>query len=193
MARSFDRFTVSEAESMIRNNLSAMRKAYTEMRDVAQKRIKRMGESAFSESRTYQQFKGGFQKLKDIDKRDFAKAFSELSKFVGSKASSISGQRSIRDKTIATWQEQGLNLNAKNYDKAIKILEEMRRRKITYGSDKVVELADSMLSLDDQQTSEWLDHLDTLLEHSDEVSEIADQYDGFTAVDIDDLINDLGW
>jgi len=193
MARSFERFTVSQAESMIRNNLSAMKKAYTEMRDIAQKRIKRMGESAFSESRTYQQFKGGFQKLKDIDSRDFAKAFSELSKFVGSKASSISGQRSIRDKTIATWQEQGLNLNAKNYDKAIKILEEMRRRKITYGSDKVVELADSMLSLDDQQTSEWLDHLDTLLEHSDEVADMADQYNEFTAVDIDDLINDLGW
>ena len=193
MPRSFDRFSVSEAESMMRSNLSAMKKAYTEMRDVAQKRIKRMGESVFSESKTYQQFKGGFQKIKEIDMRDFAKAFSELSKFVGSKASSISGQRSIRDKTIATWQEQGLNLNPKNYDKAIKILEEMRRRKITYGSDKVVELADSMLGLDDQQTNEWLDHLETLLEHSDEVAEMAEDRNGFTSVDIDDLIDELGW
>lgn len=193
MPRSFDRFTVTEAEAMMRDSYAAMRKAYTEMRDVAQKRLKRMGESEFSSSKTYQQYQGGFQKLKDIDKRDFAKAFSELSKFVGSKASSISGQRSIRDKTIATWREQGLNLNPRNYDKAIKILEEMRRRKITYGSDKVVELADTMLYLDEQQTAEWLEHIDTLLEHSDEVSEMADQYNGFQSVGIDELIDEIGW
>lgn len=177
----------------MRDSYAAMKKAYTEMRDVAQKRLKRMGESEFSGSKTYQQYQGGFQKLKDIDKRDFAKAFSELSKFVGSKASSISGQRSIRDKTIATWREQGLNLNPRNYDKAIKILEEMRRRKITYGSDKVVELADTMLYLDDQQTADWLEHIDTLLEHSDEVSEMADQYNGFQSVGIDELIDEIGW
>lgn len=193
MARSFDRFSVTEAEAMMRNNYAAMKKAYTEMRDVAQKRIKRMGESEFAGSKTYQQYQGGFQKIKDIDKRDFAKAFSELSKFVGSKGSSISGQRAIREKTIATWREQGLNLNPRNYDKAIKILEEMRRRKITYGSDKVVELADTMLYLDDQQTNEWLEHIDTLLEHSDEVSDMADQYNGYQSVDIEDLISEIGW
>ena len=35
-------------------------------------------------------------------------------------------QKQIKEKTIKTWQDQGLNLNQKNYDKTIKILEEMR-------------------------------------------------------------------
>ena len=100
----------------------------------------------------------------------------------------MTGQKQIKEKTIKTWQDQGLNLNQKNYDKTIKILEEMRRRKIVYGSDKAVELADSMLDLDDQQTNEWLDHLDLLLQHTDELQEIPD----LAGYDFDEILDMLG-
>ena len=100
----------------------------------------------------------------------------------------MTGQKQIREKTIKTWQDQGLNLNQKNYDKTIKIMEEMRRRKIVYGSDKAVELADSMLDLDDQQTNEWLDHLDTLLQHTDKLQEIPD----LAGYDFDEILDMLG-
>ena len=86
-----------------------------------------------------------------------------------------------------------MNLNSKNYDKVIKILEEMRKQKIVYGSDKAVELAESMLDLDDQQTNEWLEHLDTLLQHTDELAEMKDEKSGYTMVDIDDLLKETGW
>lgn len=181
-------YSVQGASTLQRENFSAMKKEYTRMRDVAQKRIKRL-EKEMPNSKAYQRNVGGFKKVKDIDPRDFAKAFSELYKFVNAKGSTVSGQRDIRRKTIKTWQEQGINLNERNYDKAIQILEEMRKQKIVYGSDKVVELADSMLELDDQQTNDFLDHLDKALQHSDEIAEIP-ELSGYTFDEVMKLIGD---
>ena len=184
-------YTVQGAETMARvgtkDDMATMRAEYTRMRDVAQKRIKRLGKQ-FPESKAYQSHKQGFAKLKELDPRDFPKAFAELAKFVKAKGSTVTGQKQIKEKTIKTWQDQGLNLNSKNYDKTIKILEEMRKQKIVYGSDKAVELADSMLDLDDQQTNEWLNHLDTLLQHTDELQEIPD----VAGYDFDEILEMLG-
>lgn len=190
-------YTVQGAETMARvgtkDDLATMRAEYTRMRDVAQKRIKRLSKH-FPESKAYQSHKQGFAKLKDLDPRDFPKAFAELAKFVRAKGSTVTGQKQIKEKTIKTWQDQGLNLNSKNYDKTIKVLEEMRKQKIVYGSDKAVELADAMLSLDDQQTNEWLDHLDTLLQHTQELDMWKDVMESRgETVDIDQLIKELGW
>ena len=184
-------YTVQGAETMARvgtkDDMATMRAEYTRMRDVAQKRIKRLGQQ-FPESKAYQSHAKGFPKLRDLDPRDFAKAFSELAKFVKAKGSTVTGQKEIKNKTIKTWQDQGLNLNQKNYDKTIKILEEMRKQKIVYGSDKAVELADSMLDLDDQQTNQWLDHLETLLQHTDELQEIPD----VSGYSFDEILDMLG-
>lgn len=189
-------YTVQGAETMARmgtkDDLSTMRSEYTRMRDIAQKRLKRL-EKAFPDSKAVQSHPHGFPKLKTLDPRDFPKAFAELAKFVKAKGSTVTGQKQIKEKTIKTWQDQGLNLNQKNYDKTIKILEEMRRRKIVYGSDKAVELADYMLDLDDQQTNEWLDHLDSLLQHTDEL-DVMDEFTGSgNYVDMDEIIKELGW
>lgn len=201
-------YTVQGAETMARlatkDDMSTMRAEYTRMRDVAQKRLKRL-EKAFPESKALQHRYNtgkvdksgkpitalGFQKLKNLDPRDFAKAFSELAKFVKAKSSTVTGQKQIKAKTIKTWQDQGLNLNPKNYDKTIKILEETRRQKLVYGSDKVVALADAMMELSDQQTNDWLNHLEKLLEHSDEMKDIVDS--GYTPVDMDEFIKEIGW
>ena len=184
-------YTVQGAETMARvgtkDDMATMRAEYTRMRDVAQKRIKRLGKQ-FPESKAYQSHAKGFAKLKELDPRDFPKAFAELAKFVKAKGSTVTGQKQIKEKTIKTWQDQGLNLNQKNYDKTIKILEEMRKQKIVYGSDKAVELADSMLDLDDQQTNEWLDHLETLLQHTDELQEIPD----VSGYSFDEILQILG-
>jgi len=199
-------YTVQGAETMARmgtkDDLATMRAEYTRMRDVAQKRVARL-QKMFPESvgakhryntgKTDKEgnliYKSGFPTLKTLDPRDFPKAFAELAKFVKAKGSTVTGQKQIKEKTIKTWQDQGLNLNQKNYDKVIKILEEMRRRKIVYGSDKAVELAESMLDLDDQQTNEWLDHLDYLLQHTEELQEIP-ELRGYDFDEIRDMIGD---
>lgn len=186
-------YTEQGAETMARlgtkDDMSTMRSEYTRMRDVAQKRIKRLAKQ-FPESKAYQSHKKGFAKLKDLDPRDFPKAFAELAKFVKAKGSTVTGQKQIKEKTIKTWQDQGLGINEKNYDHIIRILEEMRKRKVVYGSDKVVELADAMLELDDQQTSDWLQHIDDMLAHSDEVAEIMESSGG--SVTLDELLSMIG-
>ena len=192
-----DWYTVQGAESMFssgtKDDIATMKAEYTRMRDTAQKRVKRLAEK-YPDSKVYQAHAKGFQKLKDMDPRDFPKAFAELAKFLKAKGSTVSGQKEIKAKTIKTWQDQGLNLNSKNYDKTIKILEEMRKQKIVYGSDKAVELADSMLDLDDQQTNAWLDRLDTLLLHTQELDLWKDVYSSRGEdVDIDTLLSEIGW
>lgn len=184
-------YTVQGAETMARlstkDDLATMRAEYTRMRDVAQKRIKRL-EKAFPDSKAVQNHPKGFPKLKTLDPRDFPKAFAELAKFVKAKGSTVTGQKQIKEKTIKTWQDQGLNLNQRNYDKTIKVLEEMRRQKIVYGSDKAVELAESMLELNDEQTNQWLDHLDVLLQHTEELQEIPE----VSGYDFDEILEMLG-
>lgn len=184
-------YTVQGAETMVRmstkDDMSTMRSEYTRMRDTAQKRLKRL-EKAFPESKAVESHPRGFPKLKDLDPRDFPKAFAELAKFLKAKGSTVTGQKRIKEKTIKTWQDQGLNLNQKNYADVIRILEEMRRQKIVYGSDKAVELADSMLDLDDRQKENWLDHLDILLRHTEDLQEIPN----LRGYDFDEILDLLG-
>lgn len=192
-----ERVTVDQAKTMMRDSMREMRKAYTQMRDIAQKRIKRLSESEFSWSKAYTEHRNGFKKLSEIDQADFAKAYSELSKFVTAKASSVSGQKSIRQKTIATWNRQGIPLSKENYNRTIKILEEMRKRKIVYGSDTAEEVARITLGLSDEQFGDVLDHLEDYLTHTEELADFMEsRYDaetGYQLVDMDDFRQEIGW
>lgn len=189
-------YTVQGAETMFRtgtkDDISTMRTEYTRMRDTAQKRLKRL-EKVFPNSKVVENRPHGFPKLRDIHPSDFPKAFTELAKFLRAKGSTVTGQRQIKEKTINTWQKQGLNLNDKNYDRVIRILEEMRKQKIVYGSDKVLEAEEAMMELDDMQFYKWMDHLDTILQHTDELQEMKGSQNGFVEVDIDEFIKKLGW
>lgn len=199
-------YSVQGAETMARigtkDDMSTMRSEYTRMRDAAQKRIARL-QKAFPEAKAGQHryntgkvdkegnpiYKSGFPTLKSLDPRDFPKAFAELAKFLKAKSSTVTGQKQIKEKTLNTWKNQGLNLNNENYDRVIKILERMRNEKIVYGSDKVVELADITLNLEinDMQMRDWLDHLETLLPNVDELQEIPD----LRGYDFDEVIEML--
>lgn len=192
-----ERVTVDQAKAMMRDDIRAMRKEYTKMRDIAQKRIQRLGKSEFSESKAYTEHRTGFKKLSEIDTANFAKAFSELSKFVTAKASSVSGQKAIRQKTIETWNRQGIPLTKENYNRTIKILEEMRKRKIVYGSDTAEEVARITLGLSDEQFDDVLDNLEEYLTHTEELADFMEsRYDpqtGYQLVNMDDFRKEIGW
>jgi len=217
------RVTVIEAEAMIRDDLDAMRREYTRMRDIAQKRVARLQKS-FSETVAAKQryitgydangapiYKMGFQTLKNLDKmslNNFAKAFSELSKFLNAKGSTIKGQREMEQKTtaslneaIGTEDEQGnpvMPVNPGNYWRVIKILNAARSQKLVYGSDKMVELADATLALSKDQFDVILDNLETALSHSDTIdvslAVYMEKHDikSYQMVDMDDFIQMLG-
>lgn len=193
-----DWYTVESAQNM---RPSDLRREYTRLRDIAQKRIQRLGNN-YEWTRAYQEHREGFQKIKDIDPRDLPKAFSELAKFVNSKGSSASGQREIQKKTTETLNnaigETGA-VNSRNYRRVISILNEARKQKIVYGSDKIVQLADATLSLSQDAFDTVLDNLESMITHSDSVSAALDAYadthniSDYSQVDMDEFISELGW
>ena len=170
-------YTVQALESIARgankDDWASIRTEYTRLRDIAHKRIMRLGESEFKTSAAYQAHKGDFPKLRDLDPRDIPAAMAEMVKFLNAKTSTVSGQRSRRSKTIQAWKEQGLDLNEKNYKKVMALMKEMRSRKLLYGSDKVVTLVETTME------KGWnfnrilrSKELDKLLANADQVSEI---------------------
>ena len=168
------------------SSIAAMRREYARMRDVAQKRLARL-EKAYPNVAAVREHPRGFMKTTDLKPADMATALSDLERFLRAKGSTVSGQRSIERKTIETFQRQGLGLTPKNYNIAIEIFEEMRKQKIVYGSDKVVELAESMLELDDQQRGNWLDHLSELLPKASDITEIPE----LCGMDADEVLKRL--
>ena len=82
---------------------AAIRKEYTRLRDISQKRLKRMGSSRFSESQTYKMNVAHYPKLKDIKTpEELAYRLSDLSRFIESPLSTITGQKSQMQKSLAT-------------------------------------------------------------------------------------------
>ena len=170
-------YTVQALESMYRGSnkadMQALKNEYTRLRDIAHKRISRLGKSEFKKSAAYQAHKMDFPKLRNLDPRDIPKAMADMVKFLQAKTSTVSGQRSRKRKTMEAWMKQGLNLTEKNYDKVMALLHVMRSRKILYGSDKVISLVDASME------KRWnfnkvlnSKELDKLLANADQVGEI---------------------
>lgn len=142
------------------DDLRAIKDEYTRLRDIAQKRLKRLAGSEFSNRKVvtsnvtkFYDDKGnviksymGFPKLRDLNPNDIPAAMAALAKFVGAKGSTVSGQRSRRDYLIEKFQEDGLNITEKTYDKFMDLLEIMRSRKITYGSDKIADVVNIVVA-----------------------------------------------
>ena len=142
-------YTVEALESIIgsanKDDMSAIRTEYTRLRDIAHKRWKRLGESEFANSPAYTSHAGDFPKLREMDPRDLPKAFANMVRFLRAQTSTLSGQKTRRQKNIEEWNKLGLNLTEKNYDNVMKMLREMRSRKIIYGSDKVLAVVETTM------------------------------------------------
>ena len=198
----FDKITVIEAESLVHSDASAVIREYARMRDIARKRMNRMKDDAFDWTKSS---KEKFPAFQNMDLRDLPKAFSELSKFLASKRSTLGGQKEIRNKTMETLNraigaiyedettgEEKLDksvahVNKQNYSRVIKILEEARRMKITYDSAKMVELANTTLALSDDAFDAVLDKLDSAIQKRNQFTEIK-ELSGYSFDDIQKML-----
>lgn len=144
-----EKYTVEALESIIgsanKDDMTAIRTEYTRLRDIAHKRWKRLGESEFAESPAYTSHAGDFPKLREMDPRDLPKAFANMVRFLRAQTSTLSGQKTRKQKNIEEWNKLGLNLTEKNYDNVMRMLREMRSRKIIYGSDKVLAVVETTM------------------------------------------------
>lgn len=207
-------YTVQGAKSMLRgtrDDIATIRAEYTRMRDVAQKRIKRLGE-AFPESKAFSSHRNGFPKLKDISPQDLPYAFSELYKFVHAKTSTVTGQREAQAKTMSTLNkavgagEKGkegappqAGVTKENYWRVIKILERARRNKRNYGSEYIITLAEATLGLSKRQFNVVLNNLDRLVNNADEFKDSLESYMAkhnivnYKRVPMSKFIKEIGW
>ena len=204
-------YTEQGAKSLTEKEL---RKEYTRMRDVAQKRIGRLSQE-YSESKAYSEHRKGFRKLSEIDSRDLPKAFAEIAKFVRAKTSTVSGQRVAQAKTTSTLNkavgagsDKGdgnvqAGVTKENYWRTIKILNRVRQLKLAkiYGSDKIVELAETTLGLNSDQFDKVLDNLEIFLDATEEGSLQSDievymaenDIKAYQRIDMDDFMSKMGY
>lgn len=91
-------------------SVKEMRKQYTYFRDIAMKRLKRLGESEFADSQAYLKNINQFKPLSRIETQaELEKRLYTVQKFLRSKGSTISGQKAIRKKAVEAAQEKGLD------------------------------------------------------------------------------------
>lgn len=103
-----------------------LRKEYSRLRGVAQKSIKRLGQSEFAGGATYRAAKNRFPTLKGIkSQRQLVMALTDVSQFLAAKSHSVSGLREIRAAQVHTWQsDYGYKfVTIGNYDAWVEFLE----------------------------------------------------------------------
>ena len=104
----------------------ALRKEYTRLRKVANKRLARLQESKYKDSELAKEYAGGFEILANV--ADLPRELTTLARFVASEKSSISGLKRMETKAISTLHQHGYTfVNAGNVGQFGAFMEEMRQ------------------------------------------------------------------
>ena len=105
---------------------SALRKEYTRLRKIANKRLERLQASKYKDSELVKEYAGGFEILANV--ADLPRELTALARFVASEKSSITGLKRMENKTIRTLNQHGYTfVNAGNVGQFGSFMEEMRQ------------------------------------------------------------------
>lgn len=122
-----------------------LRTEYTKLRDIAQKRIKRLG-AAFPDSQLYRENKAGFKMTKEYNPGDIKglkQGLIKLQAFTSKQTSTVSGMKQMRSKTISTLHERGITFvnesNLKEFGEFMDFNRALRQNGL-YDSEQVAEL-----------------------------------------------------
>ena len=107
-----------------------VRKEYTRLRDIAQKRLKRLEKAGLTNTAIYQSNYKRFKKLKDIKSNsELASRLSDLARFIRDPRSTKKKLFEIRDKSLKTLHSHGYKfVNKENYYEFAKFMEEYRNK-----------------------------------------------------------------
>lgn len=102
-----------------------LRREYSRLRDIAQKRLKRLGASEFSDTQDYKYNVGRFIPTREVSGMDeLSHLLSDISKFLTASLSTVTGQKEYRRKSIESLNEGGLKgINEGNFRKMTNMLE----------------------------------------------------------------------
>lgn len=102
---------------------SELRKLYSRLRSIANKRIDRLKKAGFESSREVSYNDGVYIRLAEVEsRRELVVLTSQVSKFLHAKRSTVTGQRESIRRSVATWNRKGVNVNASNYSKFVDLL-----------------------------------------------------------------------
>lgn len=102
-----------------------LRREYSRLRDVAQKRLGRLERSEFAGSKTVKYNQGRFKKLSEITSTgEMTHLLSDITRFLTAELSTVTGQRSYRRKSVESLREGGLTgVTTKNFGQVTRILD----------------------------------------------------------------------
>ena len=111
-----------------------LKQNYRRLRTVAQKRIKRLSKDELTrQSEFYKRWARGFVNETALKtKPSLVYELSNLMRFLSAKSSTVSGQKKIRREKIKTLQEHGFDVNEKNFDDFVKMVQDAKEDKTKY-------------------------------------------------------------
>lgn len=118
-----------------------MRREYARLRDIAQKRLKRLA-IAEPESYAYRMNRGAYAPTKTLSNAEVLELLPKLAKFIAAKTGSVSGIRSQQAKAVATLQAHGYTgVTTANYKQFAEFMEQWHADKKAHfvGSPPVVD------------------------------------------------------
>ena len=105
---------------------SALRKEYTRLRKIANKRLARLQASKYKDSDLAKEYAGGFEILANV--ADLPRELTTLARFVASEKSSITGLKRMEKQSIRTLHQHGYTfVNDDNVGQFDAFMEEMRQ------------------------------------------------------------------
>lgn len=133
-------------------NEKELRKEYSRLRAIAQKRIQRLGESKYSTSQAYLQNVGKYPKLRDIQStQELLYAVRDVARFISAKRGSVQGQRAIELQTLTALRTHGYKfVSEENYMDFGEFWGYVRDNNLDklYDSSQVVDLWEQLRSVD---------------------------------------------
>lgn len=135
-----------------KTEVKALRQEYSRLRSIAEKRLARLKASEFVDSQIVREFDNSFKTLKEMKAPfDLAYGLSNLRRFLGRKASTVTGQRDIRQKAIETFHRHGFDeINEENYDEMAELISSYRESHVRYNLDNIVYVAQFRKELKDE-------------------------------------------
>lgn len=137
-----------------------LRQEYSRLRDVAQKRLKRLQKSEFKNTQTVRYNVGRFKPLKDISGAgELVHLLGDLARFLTASRGSVTGMREAQRKSIETLHESGLTaINEQNYQHTMEVLEYIKSFK-EYDPSELVRLMNAAQA-EGVPLKTIMDHLD---------------------------------
>lgn len=159
-----------------------VRKEYSRLRAIAQKRLVRLAKAGFDQSNIYRYNRYNVRKLSELRSKEVALALSQLAQFISNPLSTVTGQKQQRKEKIAKLQSYGYDVTEKNFQSFTEFMELVNEQAMDlgYDSEATVELWETIRDKVSpatvmQDIEQWLDNRYKLAEISDIKSYTADE------------------